>query len=195
MHFEISQKTCQHCSLMGWVMDTQAASTSGMLLQHDPRPETDLPLCHLKSHTLNVWGKCVFSSALSHTGTLNTAQYVKKHYHISEGLSYQASLLNIDGGSEQWISLYPIWVEQELLLTDLELRTPSRGKNTTGMSEVTASGITSVHQYIAMMMMIYAHLASCNKMEDTFKHRKLLLMIRNTLVALIRGSNTPLSVA
>lgn len=62
------------------------------------------------------------------------------------------------------------------------------------MREVTASGITSVHQYTAMMMMIYAHLASCNIMEDTFKHRKLLLKIRNILVALIRDPSTSLPV-
>lgn len=76
MHFEISQRICQQCSLMGWVMNTQAAGTSRML-QQDPGPEADLPLYHLKPHNLNILGKCVFSSASSHTGALTLLNMFK----------------------------------------------------------------------------------------------------------------------
>lgn len=112
MHFEISQRICQHCSLMGQVMNTQAAGTSGMLSSRNQAQKTNLHLYHLKPHNLNILAKCVFSSASSHAGALNTAQHVQKQHHRTGALSYQTCLLNTDGGSEQQISLYQIQIEQ-----------------------------------------------------------------------------------
>lgn len=56
-------------------------------------PKTDPPLYHLKPSTLNSLGKCVCSSASSYIRTL-----------------IQTCWLNVDEGSEHWISLYKTWI-------------------------------------------------------------------------------------